>query len=153
MLTSAGPKVLEFNCRLGDPEAQAVLPSAGIELGETFLSAARGELPRTERAGAQCHSACVILASGGYPGEYETGLDITGLDTLEAGGNVLVFHAGTRKRDGRIVTAGGRVLGVTGTGAALDEALARAYAAIRCIQFKGMHYRRDIGARALRVSH
>jgi phosphoribosylamine--glycine ligase len=153
MLTNTGPKVLEFNCRFGDPEAQAVLPSARLRLGETLLAAARGELSATGRVDAQCHSACVVLTSGGYPGTYETGLDITGLETRAGNEDVLVFHAGTESRAGRTITAGGRVLGVTGTGTTLGAALGKAYDAIRAIQFRGMHYRRDIGARALAVSH
>ena len=152
MLTAAGPRVLEFNCRFGDPEAQVVLPSADVRLGETLLAAARGELSGAGTAELRCHSACVVLASGGYPGAYDTGLDITGLDTLAGERDVLVFHAGTRDEAGRTVTAGGRVLGVTGTGPTLEAALGRAYDAVRSVDFKGMHYRRDIGARALRVS-
>jgi len=93
-----------------------------------------------------------VLASGGYPGEYDTGFDVTGLETLADEDDVLVFHAGTRDEGGRTVTAGGRVLGVTGTGATLETALGRAYAAVRAVSFEGMQYRRDIGARAVRVS-
>jgi phosphoribosylamine--glycine ligase len=152
MLTADGPRVLEFNCRFGDPEAQAVLPSADVLLGETLLAAARGELSCGGRAGVRCHSACVVLASGGYPGEYDTGFDVTGLETLPDGDDVLVFHAGTRDEGGRTVTAGGRVLGVTGTGHTLETALGRAYAAVRAVSFEGMQYRRDIGGRAVRVS-
>jgi len=152
MLTATGPRVLEFNCRFGDPEAQAVLPSADVSLGETLLAAARGELSEVGRAGIKCRSACVVLASAGYPGEFDTGRAITGLEKLAGLEDVLVFHAGTRAEGDRTVTAGGRVLGVTGTGPTLDAALARAYAAVRSVSFNGMHYRRDIGARVARVS-
>ena len=152
MLTAAGLRVLEFNCRFGDPEAQVVLPSADVRLGETLMAAAKGELPGSGRADTRRHSACVVLASGGYPGEYETGLDITGLDKLTAEREVLVFHAGTRHEAGRTVTAGGRVLGVTGTGSTLEAAVGRAYEAVRSVNFRDMHFRRDIGARALRVA-
>ncbi|MBN1503537.1 MAG: phosphoribosylamine--glycine ligase [Candidatus Eisenbacteria bacterium] len=152
MLTPAGIRVLEFNCRFGDPETQAVLPSADVRLGETLLAAARGELSGVNRAESGRHSACVVLASAGYPGEYETGLPITGLDSLSDEDGVLVFHAATREDGGRTVTAGGRVLGITGTGPSLEVALGRAYAAVRAVSFRGMHFRRDIGTRALGVA-
>ena len=142
ILTPEGPRVLEFNVRFGDPEVQAVLPMIDDDLGELCLLAARGEdlPPRVRvREGA---SACVILASGGYPGSYEKGFDITGLDNT---GDAIVFHAGTKLSEGRLVTGGGRVLGVTGIGSSLDEALDRAYGAIDSIRFEGMYYRRDIG--------
>ncbi len=142
ILTPEGPRVLEFNVRFGDPEIQAVLPMIDDDLGELCLLAARGEdlPPRVRvREGA---SACVILASGGYPGSYEKGFDITGLDNT---GDAIVFHAGTKLLEGRLVTGGGRVLGVTGIGGSLNEALDRAYGAIGSIRFEGMYYRRDIG--------
>jgi phosphoribosylamine--glycine ligase len=142
ILTSEGPSVLEFNVRFGDPEAQAVLPMIDDDLGALCLQAARGEdLPRHVRV-REGASACVILASGGYPGSCAKGFDITGLDEF---GDAIVFHAGTKLSEGRLVTAGGRVLGVTGIGCSLDEALDRAYCAIGSIRFEGMYYRRDIG--------
>jgi phosphoribosylamine--glycine ligase len=145
MLTKEGPKVLEFNCRLGDPETQAIAARMDFDLAEV-LSEVAGERLRPEKLkwkpGA---SACVVLASGGYPGRFETGKEIRGLE--EAGGipDVKVLHAGTRREGEKIVTSGGRVLGVTATGNTLDTALAKAYQAAGKIKFDGMHYRRDIG--------
>jgi phosphoribosylamine--glycine ligase len=148
MLTESGPKVLEFNCRFGDPEAQAVLPSVELQLGKTLLSAAQGGLRDKGRVSVTSHSACVVACSGGYPGEYETGRPIEGLDGLTSSG-VSVFHAGTEARDGELVSAGGRVLGVVGTDSGLREAIGRAYEALEHIEFAGMHYRKDIGAKGL----
>lgn len=150
MLTQHGPRVLEFNCRFGDPEAEVVLPLLEADLYELALACALGDLEGRAvrwRAGA---AACVVLASGGYPGGYEKGLAISGLEEAEALRDVIVFHAGTAARDGRVVTAGGRVLGVTGLGPDVGAALERAYAACALISFPGMHYRRDIGWRAAR---
>jgi phosphoribosylamine--glycine ligase len=152
MLTESGPKTLEFNCRFGDPEAQALLPATDVNLGETLLAAARGELGSNRRLESLCHSVCVVLASGGYPGDYKTGQEIVGIEELKGDENVVLFHSGTARRNGKIVTAGGRVLGVTGMGASLEDALSRAYGASRRVQFNGVHYRKDIGARALKAS-
>lgn len=142
MLTSTGPTVLEFNCRFGDPEAQVILPLLAGDLGEVLIDTLEGRVPdlRWHHAAA----ACVVLASGGYPGRYETGLPIDGLDELPA--EVLVFHAGTAVRDGRLVTAGGRVLNVVGRGPTLAAARDRAYAAASRLHFDTMQFRRDIGA-------
>lgn len=145
MLTRDGPKVLEYNCRLGDPEAQVLLPLLETDLLALVEACLAGNLegvPLTWRAGA---AATVVLASGGYPGAYRTGLPIRGLEEAARMPDVLVFHAGTKRQDGEVVTAGGRVLNVTGLGPTLAEALGRAYAAVRCVAFEGMHYRRDIG--------
>ncbi|HXF82446.1 MAG TPA: phosphoribosylamine--glycine ligase [bacterium] len=144
MLTADGPQVLEFNCRFGDPEAQVILPLLEGDLAEAMVALLEGRDPGlrwTDDA-----AVCVVAASHGYPGSHPTGLPITGLDAVPAG--ALVFHAGTALRDGRLVTAGGRVLGVVGTGATLDQARARAYAGLEAIRFEGMHYRTDIGAPA-----
>lgn len=144
-LTPEGPKVLEFNVRFGDPEAQVVLPRLSGSLYRLLASAARGALEPAAvwvRPGA---ALTVVLASGGYPGRYPTGLPIEGIAEAEALEGVWVFHAGTEEEDGRVVTAGGRVLAVTGLGATLEEARARAYAAVRRIRFRGVHHRRDIG--------
>jgi len=140
MLTSQGPMVLEFNVRFGDPETQAVLPLIESSLADLFLAAARGEAmdPPRVRDGA---SACVILASGGYPGNYPKGLEIRGTQDADC----LVFHAGTSMKDGRLVTSGGRVLGVTAVASCLDEALTRAYENSEKIEFQGKHMRTDIG--------
>jgi phosphoribosylamine--glycine ligase len=146
MLTATGPKVLEFNCRFGDPEVQALLARLDDDLGALLYANAVGQpLPRV-RFSSQA-AVCVVMTAPGYPGAYESGAPISGLDDAAAVG-ALVFHAGTRRDEaGRIVTSGGRVLGVTATGADAAEARARAYAAVAKISFKGAHYRHDIGAR------
>jgi phosphoribosylamine--glycine ligase len=147
MLTAHGPRLLEFNCRFGDPEAEAVLPLLESDLLEVCAACAEGRLDEVEvrwRTGA---AACVVMASEGYPGPYPAGRVITGLD--QPLGEAVVFHAGTRLADGEVVTAGGRVLAVTGWGDDLPGALDRAYAAVGGITFAGQHYRRDIGRRAL----
>jgi len=145
MLTKNGPKVLEFNCRLGDPETQAILARVDFDLAEVLADAAAGRL-RPEKlkwkAGA---SACVVLTSGGYPGKFETGKAIHGLPEAARLPNVKVLHAGTNRAGDEIVTSGGRVLGVTATGEDLHEAVQRAYEGVGKIQFGGMHYRKDIG--------
>ena len=147
MLTAEGPKVLEFNCRFGDPECQALLVRAPGDLVPLLVAAAHGgpwpEVgPWSTRA-----SVCVVLASGGYPGKYGTGAAIEGVESAETAPGVTVFHAGTALREGRLVTAGGRVLGVTAVAGDLATAIARAYGAVGAISFAGMHYRRDIGRR------
>jgi phosphoribosylamine--glycine ligase len=147
MLTAEGPKVLEFNCRFGDPETQAVLPLLDGDLLPLLYAAAAGRLAEvpapTWRPGV---CVAVVIASAGYPGTYRTGYPITGLDRVP--GDVLVFHAGTRRdTDGTIVTAGGRVLALAATGPDFEAARRRVYAAVELIQFEGMTYRRDIAAR------
>jgi phosphoribosylamine--glycine ligase len=147
MLTAEGPKVLEFNCRFGDPECQALLVLAPGDLVPLLVAAANGGpwpevLPWPARA-----AVCVALVSGGYPGKYRTGVAIDGIAAAEALPGVTVFHAGTALRDRRLVTAGGRVLGVTAVANDLATAIARAYGAVEEIHFTGMHYRRDIGQR------
>jgi len=148
MLTADGPKVLEFNCRMGDPECQPLMLRLGSDLAEVLEKVATGKLAGTELRWSREAAACVVLASGGYPGNYETGKPITGIEEAEELG-AAVFHAGTKRTDGQLVTAGGRVLGVTACVAELRAAVGRAYAAVEKIRFEGMHYRRDIGARAL----
>jgi phosphoribosylamine--glycine ligase len=147
MLTPAGPKVIEYNCRFGDPETQVVLPLLESDLFETMLAVTEGRLAGFPVRFKDGHAACVVLASGGYPGQYETGLQIAGLD--ENGGlpgdNVTVYHAGTAYNEGRFTTSGGRVLGVAATGASLQAALDAAYASAKNIGFEGAHYRTDIG--------
>lgn len=149
MLTSDGPRVIEFNVRLGDPEAQVVLPMIGGELAPVFEAAARGALGADSLAQTSDSHVGVVLASGGYPGDYETGAPIDGLDTAAALDDVLVFHAGTAARDGDVVTTGGRVLTVVGRGADVRQAIDRAYAAEACITFAGKQVRTDIGRKAL----
>jgi phosphoribosylamine--glycine ligase len=151
MLTKSGPKILEFNCRLGDPEAQAILARADFDLAEVLVDLAAGRLDPTKLRWKPGASACVVLASAGYPGKFETGKRIEGLTDAEKIAGVKILHAGT-KRDGDSYAAnGGRVLGVTATGASLDAALTAAYQAIGKIHFDGMHYRKDIGTPAGRV--
>jgi phosphoribosylamine--glycine ligase len=144
MLTSSGPKVIEFNCRFGDPEAQAILPLVESDLLAALLDAARGNLDPARLSWSDDILCGVVLASGGYPGAYATGEPIDGFQSVPP--DVLVFHAGTRRReDGAIVTAGGRVLTVVGRGATLDAARARAYDGAAPISFAGRRLRSDIG--------
>jgi phosphoribosylamine---glycine ligase len=151
MMTATGPQVLEFNCRFGDPETQPILMRLESDLLELFMAAVSGDVSgHTPRFSADA-TACVVLASGGYPGEYAVGKLITGLDAAAQGESVSVFHAGTARAAGEVFTAGGRVLGVTARGESLEVALQRAYKATEKIHFEGMHYRRDIGARALKL--
>ena len=142
--------VLEFNVRFGDPECQPLLAMLESDLAPVLLAASRGALKGITLAWRDGAALCVVLAAGGYPGNYTTGDEITGLAEAAAVPRAVVFHAGTRASDGRIHTAGGRVLGVTGTGASLREAADNAYAACDCIHFNGMRLRRDIGHRALK---
>ncbi len=150
MLTSEGPKVLEFNCRMGDPECQPLMVLLESGLAEALEKVATGNLRDTELCWSAGASLCVVLASSGYPGNYATGKAITGIEEAEKLEAVTVFHAGTRRADGRLVTSGGRVLGVTARGADLRAASEKAYAAVEKIRFDGMHYRRDIGRKALK---
>jgi phosphoribosylamine--glycine ligase len=149
MLTADGPKVIEFNVRFGDPEAQVVLPMLDEDLSWLLGAAATGALPeRPIRFRAEPHVA-VVLASAGYPDAVQTGAPITGVDDAASVPGALVFHAGTARRDGQLVTAGGRVLSVVGRGATYRDAIDVAYRAAACIHFDGMHMRRDIGRSAL----
>ena len=151
MLTPDGPKVIEYNCRFGDPEAQVVLPLLESDLLTVMLATTNGTLADTEVKFRDGAAACVILASGGYPLAYEKGKAITGLTEgqLADCGGVTVYHAGTALQDGVLVTSGGRVLGVTATADTLPQALQQAYAACDHIHFDKLHKRSDIGARAL----
>jgi len=148
MLTDDGPKVVEFNARFGDPETQAILPLLDFDLLETILAVVEERLPDEPLPVKQRYATCVILASGGYPGPYEKGKEITGLDA-DFGEDVLVFHAGTKRIGGRFVTSGGRVLGVTGLGDSLKASIETAYRAVKRIHFDGVHYRKDIGRKGL----
>jgi phosphoribosylamine--glycine ligase len=151
MLTKSGPKVLEFNCRLGDPETQAILARADFDLAEVLMDVAAGRLDPAKLRWKPGASACVVLASAGYPGKFENGKRIEGLTDTEKIAGVKILHAGTKRDGDSYVTNGGRVLGVTATGASLDAALAAAYQAIGKIHFDGMHCRKDIGTPAERV--
>jgi phosphoribosylamine--glycine ligase len=149
MITRAGPRVVEFNCRFGDPECQAILPRFNGDLLPLLAAVADGHgLPAALKWHADA-SVCVVLASGGYPGKYETGQAIRGVEEAERVAGVHVFHAGTVMRDGHLVTAGGRVLGVQALGHDIKEAITRAYAAVARIKWRGMHCRKDIGRRAV----
>jgi phosphoribosylamine--glycine ligase len=149
ILTDQGPQVLEFNCRFGDPEAQALLPllAPGASLFAILLACVEGQLDAVPVPWRDGTCATVVVAAPGYPGDYPRGLPISGLDQLPPGDDLIVFHAGTAHQDGQIVTAGGRVLAVSATGPTLAEALQRAYSGVAGICFEGMHYRRDIGQR------
>jgi phosphoribosylamine--glycine ligase len=151
MLTPAGPRVIEFNVRFGDPEAQVVLPLLDGPFASVLLSAAQGSLTGSKlEIPARC-AVGVVIASAGYPGSTESGRVIHGIDDAAAQEGILVFQAGTRQLNGQLVTAGGRVLTVVGQGPTFERAMDRAYAAVRLIRFEGMHYRRDIGAKAIHV--
>ena len=144
MLTPLGPRVLEFNCRFGDPETQVLLPLLESDLVEVFLACLAGRLHEVALRWKPAHTVCMVLASQGYPGHYETGRPITGIEEAAALPDVFVFQAGTARQDGQVVTAGGRVLAVTALGPTLEAARERAYAAAERIRFEGAHYRRDI---------
>jgi phosphoribosylamine--glycine ligase len=151
MLTRTGPKVVEFNCRFGDPETQVIIPLFEGDLLETLTDVARGSLRVNTVQVPQGAAACVVLASGGYPDSYPAGMEIHGLERAGDIQDCVVFHAGTRL-DGPVVrTSGGRVLGVTAFSgkSPLITVLDNAYKAVRCISFEGMHYRTDIGKKAL----
>jgi phosphoribosylamine--glycine ligase len=150
MLTPAGPKVLEFNCRFGDPETQPLLMRLRSDLLEAMVATCRHRLAEVTLEWDPRPAVCVVMASGGYPGKYEKGKEITGLAAADAMQDVVVFHAGTRAEGGRIYTDGGRVLGVTALGKDVTEARDRAYEAVRAIHFYRAHWRTDIGAKAIR---
>jgi phosphoribosylamine--glycine ligase len=145
MLTGDGPKVIEYNSRFGDPETQVVLPRLKTDLVDIFEAVADGTLSQLDIRWDTRAAACVVAASGGYPGKYPKGLEITGIADAQALEDVTVYHAGTKLDSGRYYTAGGRVLGVTALAGTLDEALKKAYEGIGLIRFDGMQYRRDIG--------
>jgi phosphoribosylamine--glycine ligase len=151
MVTENGPQVIEFNVRFGDPEAQVVLPMLMDELAPMLHDAAAGQLgERPFRVTNEPHVG-IVMASGGYPGSYETGVPIEGVEQAEAIPGVLVFHAGSSFDNGRLVTAGGRVLTVVGRGRDFSEAIERAYHGVACVSFRGSHFRTDIGRKGLRV--
>ncbi|HIY10192.1 MAG TPA: phosphoribosylamine--glycine ligase [Candidatus Anaerofilum excrementigallinarum] len=150
MLTPKGPKVIEYNCRFGDPETQVVLPLLKSDLLNIMLATTNGTLADTDVEFADENAACVILASGGYPQKYATGKVISGLEKGQLpGGEAIVYHAGTKQTAEGLVTSGGRVLGVTATAPTLAQAVEKAYAAADKISFEGLHRRSDIGKRAL----
>jgi len=150
MMTARGPQVLEFNCRFGDPETQPILMRMESDLVEAIEASIEGRVSDGDFRWSQDASACVVMASGGYPGTIEVGKKITGVEEADKTEGVKVFHAGTSARDGAYYTSGGRVLGVTARAADLSSAVARAYEAVGKIQFDGAHWRKDIASRALK---
>ncbi len=149
MICNGKPYVLEFNCRFGDPEAQPVLTRLDSDFFDLLKATAEGKLKNVKISWKNDAAVCVVLASKGYPGSYEKGKTITGLDSLKNNKNVVIFHAGTRLNNEEIVTSGGRVLGVTALGKNIENAKENAYSAIKKIHFDGMHYRKDIGNKAI----
>lgn len=145
MMTPNGPKVIEYNARFGDPEAQVVLPRLKTDLLDIVDAVIDGELDKLNIEWEDCCSACVVMASGGYPGSYKKGVEMFGMDENGQVEGATVYHAGTKYENGKFYTNGGRVLGVTAKGQTLDEALDKAYAAVEKISFDGAHYRKDIG--------
>jgi phosphoribosylamine--glycine ligase len=152
MITSNGPLVLEYNCRFGDPETQVVLPLVASDVAELFVRASSGQLQPEEVRLADATAVCVVMASAGYPDQYETGKEISGLQALDGREDVAVYHAGTKIAEGKLVTAGGRVLGITALGAPNDLAgtIRKAYEAVRRVRFEGAQYRTDIGSKGIR---
>ena len=145
MLTSKGPKVIEYNARFGDPETQVILPRLKSDLCEIFEACIDGTLDKLNVEWYDNAACCVVLASGGYPESYTKGYEIKGLDEAKKAENITVFHAGTALKDGKFVTNGGRVLGITGVGKDLDEAIKIAYEGVKIVTFENVHYRHDIG--------
>lgn len=145
MLTGKGPKVIEYNARFGDPETQVVLPRLKSDLLEIFEACVDGTLDKVSVEWEKNAACCVVMASGGYPTQYEKGYVIDGLDDAKNKDDICVYHAGTAIEGNNYVTNGGRVLGITGVGCNLDEAIKKAYSGIKLIKFKNMHYRNDIG--------
>ncbi len=153
MITDTGPRVLEFNARFGDPECQVIMPRLRSDIVPLLQQAAEGQIKDTRLEWAKEPAVCVVLASKGYPDGPETGQTVQGLESLRGEPDVFVYHAATAQRDGQVVTVGGRVLGITALGANLDAAVARAYQAVQKVSFPGMHYRKDIGQKALARLH
>ena len=149
MLTAGGPKMLEFNCRMGDPEAQPLVARMDFDLAEALAATAGGSLGRINSRWKQGASVCVVMASGGYPGEFQTGKRVEGLAEASAVPGVVVFHAGTRREGANYYTGGGRVLGVTAAAADLEAAIRTCYDAVGRIRFEGAHFRSDIAAQGL----
>ena len=153
MMTAGGPRVLEFNVRFGDPETQPILMRLKSDLLEVLLATCNGTLDEVTLRWDPRPAVCVVMASGGYPGEYEKGKTITGLEDVQRSEDVVVFHAGTKEQEGQSVTSGGRVLGVTALGKTIVEAKAAAYQAVDQIQFEGAYCRRDIADKAIHAAH
>jgi len=150
MITKEGPKVLEFNVRFGDPETQAILPRLKSDLVEIIFAALDGKLADFKLEWDSRPCVCVVMAAGGYPGDYEKNKLISGLDKAKELKDIVVFHAGTKRENGKILTSGGRVLGVTGLGNGITDAIDKTYQAVAKISFEKAHFRKDIGAKAIR---
>jgi phosphoribosylamine--glycine ligase len=150
MVTAGGPRVLEFNVRFGDPETQPIMMRLKSDLLEVCLAVCEHKLDEVTLQWDKRPALCVVMASGGYPGDYEKGKEITGIDKAGELKDVVVFHAGTAMKDGKLVTAGGRVLGITSTGDTVADAKTRAYEGVKRINFEGAHYRHDIADKAIR---
>jgi phosphoribosylamine--glycine ligase len=150
MVTKEGPKVLEFNVRFGDPETQVILPRLKGDLVDIMEGCLRGKLKEVKVEWHKEAALCVVMAARGYPGHYEKGKIISGLEEAEKVKDIHIFHAGTSLADGKVVTSGGRVLAVTALGKDIEGAIKKAYSAIELIKFEGAHYRKDIGAKALK---
>jgi len=148
MITKEGPKVLEYNCRFGDPEIQAILPLLKTDLLDLMIRSTEGRVKEEELEVHTGFSVCVVMASGGYPGTYEKGKVIHGLETIPE--DILVFHAGTQRKDNHLVTSGGRVLGVTAVADSIENTVNKVYQAVGKITFDGAYYRRDIAHRAMK---
>ena len=153
MLTAEGPMVLEFNVRFGDPEIQAILPRLKTDIVEVMLASIEGRMDEIQLEWEDRSCICVVMSSGGYPGEYKTGFEIQGLDKADKLEDVVVFHAGTKLEDKKIITSGGRVLGVTAMGKSIEKAIERVYEAVESIEFEKCFFRRDIGAKAVGEDH
>ncbi len=149
MITENGPKIVEFNARFGDPETQVILPRLKSDLAEIMQACIDGNLNEKEIKWGEKACCCVVMASGGYPGKYEKGREITGLEEANSLPETVVFHAGTKEKEGKILSNGGRVLGVTALGNSIREAIDNAYKAVEKISFKGAFNRKDIGQKAL----
>jgi phosphoribosylamine--glycine ligase len=151
MITKEGPKVLEFNVRFGDPETQPILMRLKTDLVDIIEHILEGRLDKIKIEWDKRAAVCVVLASKGYPGEYEKGKEISSLDETKLLKDTVVFHAGTTLKDGKVFTSGGRVLGVTAMADTIESAINRAYSVVHMVKFDGMHYRSDIGKKALKV--
>ncbi len=147
MITKDGPKVIEYNARFGDPETQVILPRLKTDLIEIMEACVKGELDKIDIEWFDNAAVCVVEASGGYPEDYEKGFAITGLEEIKKRNDIIVFHAGTKIKDGKVVTNGGRVLGVTGVGKNLEEAIKIAYEGVCVVDFEKKHFRHDIGVK------
>ena len=150
MITAKGPKVIEFNCRFGDPETQVILPRLESDLVPILQGCIDGKLADKKVKWSKNACCCVAMASGGYPGHYEKGKEIKGLQDASKLPDTVVFHAGTKQENGKILSNGGRVLGVTALGKTIKESIGNAYKAVNLIKFEGAHYRKDIGQKALK---